>query len=64
MAKNGNGNRQTAKCPNCGKATVTKFRPFCSKRCAELDLGNWLNEGYSIPVNEEDVDDDDGYSEH
>ena len=29
-----------------------KYRPFCSKRCADLDLGNWFNESYSIPVNE------------
>jgi uncharacterized protein len=30
------------------------YRPFCSKRCADLDLGRWLNGSYAIPVHEED----------
>ncbi len=36
------------KCPMCGKAEDGGFRPFCSKRCADLDLGKWLNEDYRI----------------
>jgi len=36
-------------CPICGKDTSPKYRPFCSKRCADLDLGKWLSGGYSIP---------------
>ena len=36
------------KCPMCGKNTVHAFRPFCSKKCADLDLGQWLNGGYTI----------------
>ncbi|PIW30837.1 MAG: DNA gyrase inhibitor YacG [Rhodospirillales bacterium CG15_BIG_FIL_POST_REV_8_21_14_020_66_15] len=43
-------------CPVCGKAPVTEYRPFCSKRCADVDLGNWLDGGYRIPTN--DVPDD------
>ena len=35
--------------PLCGKPQDAKFRPFCSKRCADLDLGRWLNGEYSIP---------------
>ncbi|MBV6632806.1 MAG: DNA gyrase inhibitor YacG [Alphaproteobacteria bacterium] len=42
-----------AKCPTCGKPTVHQFRPFCSKRCAQLDLAKWLNEDYAIPVGDE-----------
>jgi uncharacterized protein len=38
-----------AKCPLCGKLPVERFRPFCSKRCADLDLGQWLKGGYAIP---------------
>ncbi|MBL4907384.1 MAG: DNA gyrase inhibitor YacG [Sneathiella sp.] len=38
----------TSKCPQCSKATDPKFRPFCSKRCQQLDLGKWLNESYVI----------------
>lgn len=41
-------------CPECGKPTEHAYRPFCSKRCADLDLGRWLNGSYAIPVQEED----------
>ena len=39
----------TRKCALCGKPQEQKYRPFCSKRCADLDLGRWLNEEYAIP---------------
>ncbi len=42
-----------ADCPECGKPSTLKYRPFCSKRCADLDLGQWLNEGYKIESDEE-----------
>jgi hypothetical protein len=42
----------TGKCPGCGKPRDEKFKPFCSKRCADVDLGRWLNGGYAIPVEE------------
>ncbi len=35
-------------CPMCGQKTVQKYRPFCSKRCADLDLGKWLDGNYYI----------------
>nr|WP_284366259.1 DNA gyrase inhibitor YacG [Maritalea porphyrae] len=38
----------------CEKPSVREFHPFCSKRCADLDLGKWLNGSYAIPVVEED----------
>lgn len=41
-------------CPICRKPTVADFRPFCSKRCADIDLGKWLGGSYAIPVVEED----------
>ncbi|WP_069188824.1 DNA gyrase inhibitor YacG [Candidatus Terasakiella magnetica] len=41
------------KCPTCQKPASLKHRPFCSKRCADLDLGQWLNEGYKIASEEE-----------
>ncbi|MFK7763983.1 MAG: DNA gyrase inhibitor YacG [Roseobacter sp.] len=44
-------------CPICAKKTDPKNRPFCSKRCADLDLARWLNGSYSVPSNDpEDVD--------
>lgn len=48
-------------CPRCGKRVVEAYRPFCSKRCADLDLGQWLSGGYAIPgepVHPEDIDPD------
>ena len=36
-------------CPICDKETNKTYRPFCSKRCADIDLGKWMTQGYSIP---------------
>ncbi len=33
---------QTAICPVCGKPAAEATRPFCGKRCADVDLGRWL----------------------
>ncbi|MGR3493383.1 MAG: DNA gyrase inhibitor YacG [Shimia sp.] len=41
-------------CPICGKPTDPAYRPFCSKRCADVDLARWLNEDYRVPASEED----------
>jgi len=38
-----------AECPICGKPALAGFKPFCSKRCADVDLGRWLKGGYAIP---------------
>ena len=40
------------KCPVCGRAGIAEYKPFCSKRCSDVDLGRWLNERYSIPATE------------
>ncbi len=44
---------EICKCPICGRATETRFKPFCSKRCADLDLGRWLKGAYAIPATED-----------
>jgi len=49
---------QLGTCPQCNKPAQTKYRPFCSKRCADVDLGQWLNEGYRIESDEENNFDD------
>lgn len=36
-------------CPLCGKETEKRFRPFCSKRCADIDLGKWMRGDYAVP---------------
>lgn len=44
-------------CPICDKPTETAFRPFCSKRCADADLGRWFSGAYAIPSHDPDDDD-------
>ena len=39
-------------CPVCNAKGAEEFRPFCSGRCAELDLGRWLKGTYAIPTEE------------
>jgi hypothetical protein len=41
-------------CPICGKPPIERFRPFCSRRCADVDLNRWLIGGYAIPAEEAD----------
>lgn len=36
-------------CPICQKDTNVQYRPFCSKRCADVDLGRWMTDAYVIP---------------
>jgi len=50
-------------CPICRKPRVEAFAPFCSSRCRDRDLGQWLNDGYAIPgppANPEDIVPEDG----
>ena len=49
-----------APCPICGKPSVASFRPFCSKRCSDVDLQRWLSGRYAIPAVEDDEDRDEG----
>lgn len=41
-------------CPICSKDAEPKYRPFCSKRCADVDLGRWLNGSYTVASQDED----------
>ncbi|MGC9953670.1 MAG: DNA gyrase inhibitor YacG [Rhizomicrobium sp.] len=47
-------------CPICKNLSVARFRPFCSKRCADLDLAHWLHGGYAIPAVDQDSQEDSG----
>ena len=42
------------KCPICGKPAVEAFTPFCSKRCADVDLNRWLTGSYVIPARDDE----------
>ncbi len=37
------------KCKICKKPVTPAYKPFCSKRCADIDLGRWLKGGYVLP---------------
>ncbi|MGD9815249.1 MAG: DNA gyrase inhibitor YacG [Hyphomonadaceae bacterium] len=47
-----------SKCVICGKPQDAQFRPFCSKRCADVDLNRWFSGAYAIPAAEEDDPDE------
>ncbi|AOO81725.1 DNA gyrase inhibitor YacG [Bosea vaviloviae] len=50
MADNENAAPPAARpCPICGKPRVAQYKPFCSSRCADIDLGRWLKGSYVIP---------------
>ncbi|ETX27123.1 DNA gyrase inhibitor YacG [Roseivivax isoporae] len=36
-------------CPVCARPTAPAYRPFCSRRCADIDLAKWLSGSYAIP---------------
>ncbi|WP_293381375.1 DNA gyrase inhibitor YacG [Phenylobacterium sp. SCN 70-31] len=41
-------------CPICGKPPLSAYRPFCSKRCANVDLHRWLTGAYAVPAQEDE----------
>jgi endogenous inhibitor of DNA gyrase (YacG/DUF329 family) len=51
------------RCPGCGGDSVyassNPFRPFCSERCRDADLGAWASEGYRVPERPASPDGDD-----
>jgi endogenous inhibitor of DNA gyrase (YacG/DUF329 family) len=48
----------TPRCPICGKPAADKFRPFCSRRCADIDLNRWLSGVYAVPGKSEETEDE------
>ena len=45
-------------CARCDRPMDPAYRPFCSKRCADIDLQKWLTGAYAIPVVETDDESD------
>ncbi len=45
-------------CPICGKPADELFRPFCSKRCADVDLHRWFSGSYAVPVTADEEEDE------
>lgn len=52
---------RTVNCPSCGKPVVwqpeSRYRPFCSARCRQIDLGAWASESYRVPSSPPDGED-------
>lgn len=46
------------RCPICKSPTAHESRPFCSKRCKDIDLAKWLGEGYAIAGGNDDAGED------
>ena len=55
--------RGGGRCPTCEAPTQHRFRPFCSKRCQDVDLGRWLRGSYRIPTEEAPGEGDPGAAE-
>lgn len=47
---------KTSTCPICKKPSVVNYHPFCSKRCADIDLAHWLRGDYSIEGRDESLE--------
>lgn len=54
---------RTPTCPICGRPAEPASRPFCSRRCADVDLARWLGGAYRIPTSESASESDDPSTE-
>ena len=50
--------KPTRPCPICGKPSSQQFHPFCSGRCADIDLNRWLSGTYVIPARDDEEKED------
>ena len=50
MSASSKSNLKPVKCPTCGDMANNAARPFCSPRCADIDLGRWFQGKYAIPA--------------
>ena len=50
--------KRTPRCPICGRPRVREYRPFCSARCRDVDLGRWFGEAYRVPAVDPGYDED------
>jgi uncharacterized protein len=42
-------------CPVCRRPNTAEYRPFCSRRCADVDLSRWLTGAYAIPAEDQEA---------
>ena len=50
--------QRSSTCAVCGKPSAEATQPFCSRRCADVDLGRWLTGQYRIPGPDAEPDED------
>ncbi len=43
-------------CPICSRPTKLDYRPFCSRRCADVDLVRWMTGGYAVPATDDEIE--------
>jgi uncharacterized protein len=58
-ARDQRNSQNAPRCPICGRPRAQKYRPFCSARCRDVDLGRWFGEVYTVPAVEPGYDGDD-----
>lgn len=58
-----NGTDSRSKCPICGAPTESKYTPFCSRHCADVDLSRWLKGVYAVPSVENDLEEEENIPE-
>jgi endogenous inhibitor of DNA gyrase (YacG/DUF329 family) len=56
MTSRTNAGDHAKPCVVCGKPQAEAFKPFCSRRCADVDLHRWLSGAYALPT----LEDEDG----
>ncbi len=56
------GQSRARPCPICERPADAKYRPFCSKRCADVDLARWLGGRYAIPAAREEDGEGEDYA--
>jgi hypothetical protein len=57
MAPEDTSTPRARRCPICGKPAMAELRPFCSRRCADIDLNRWLSGVYVVPGKKEEAED-------
>jgi len=63
MAEDAPAPKRARPCPLCKKMSIEAYFPFCSKRCADVDLNRWLGGAYAIPTSEKPAQSQDDENE-